>query len=57
MGDKIGEEVKSLIDEAYSSAIKLLKIHKDKLDIIANKLLEQEKINEKEFEEIFKDEK
>ena len=57
IGDKIGAEVKSLIDEAYSSAIKLLKIHKDKLDIIANKLLEQEKINEKEFEEIFKDEK
>ena len=54
IGDKIGAEVKSLIDEAYNNAQKLLIEHRDKLDIIAQTLLEKEKINEQEFKEIFK---
>ena len=45
IGDKIGAEVKSLIDEAYSNAQKLLIEHRDKLDIIAQTLLAKEKIN------------
>ena len=53
IGDKIGEEVKSLIDEAYNNAQKLLIEHRDKLDIIAQTLLEKEKINEQEFKKIF----
>ena len=53
IGDKIGAEVKSLIDEAYNHAQKLLIEHRDKLDAIAQTLLAQEKINEQEFKEIF----
>lgn len=52
IGDKIGAEVKSLIDEAYVNAQKLLIEHRDKLDIIAQTLLKQEKINEQEFNRI-----
>ena len=46
IGDKIGQEVKNLIDIAYNDAQKLLIEHRDKLDIIAQTLLKQEKINE-----------
>lgn len=53
IGDKIGAEVKSLIDEAYNNAQKLLIEHRDKLDIIAHTLLAKEKINEQEFKDIF----
>lgn len=53
IGDKIGAEVKYLIDEAYVNAQKLLIEHRDKLDAIAQTLLAQEKINEQEFNKIF----
>ena len=53
IGDKIGQEVKMLIDIAYNDAQKLLIEHRDKLDIIAETLLKQEKINEEEFKKIF----
>ena len=53
IGDKIGEEVKTLIDIAYRDAITLLQQHRDKLDMIANALLEKEKINEQDFNRIF----
>ena len=55
MQDAIGAEIKILIDTAYRDAQKLLIEHRDKLDIVANKLLEKEKITEKEFYEIFND--
>ena len=53
IGDKIGQEVKNLIEIAYNDAQKLLVEHRDKLDIIAQTLLKQEKINEEEFKRIF----
>ena len=53
IGDRIGNEVKTLIDEAYMSAQKLLSEHRDKLDMIAQTLLQKEKINEQEFQRIF----
>ena len=53
IGDKIGQEVKMLIDTAYNDALNLLKEHRDKLDAIAQVLLEKEKINEQEFNKIF----
>ena len=53
ISDKIGEEVKALIDEAYNHAIYLLNTHRDTLDVIALLLLKQEKINEQEFNQIF----
>ena len=56
IGDEIGEEVKTLIDTAYNDAITLLKEHRDKLDKIAEVLLQKEKINEQEFNQIFEEE-
>ena len=53
IGDKIGEEVKTLIDTAYNRAISLLQEHRDKLDLIATALLEKEKINETDFGKFF----
>ncbi len=53
IGDKIGQEVKKLIDTAYNDAISLLNEHRDKLDLIANALLEKEKINEEDFKRFF----
>ena len=52
-GDKIGQEVKTLIDTAYNDALSLLNEHRDKLDLIANALLEKEKINEEDFKRFF----
>ncbi len=56
IGDKIGEEVKTLIDTAYNDAMLLLNEHRDKLDKIAETLLQKEKINEQEFNQIFEEE-
>ena len=54
IGDVIGAEVKKLIDTAYKQAIEILILHKDKLDLIAQTLINQEKINEAQFNELFK---
>lgn len=53
IGDKIGAEVKTLINTAYNDAITLLNEHRDKLDAIAETLIEKEKINEEEFKKFF----
>ncbi len=55
IGDKIGQEVKTLIDTAYNDAQTLLKQHRDKLDAIAETLLQKEKINEEDFKRFFED--
>lgn len=56
IGDRIGQEVKMLIDTAYNDAQILLREHRDKLDEIAETLLIKEKINEQEFNRIFEEE-
>jgi cell division protease FtsH len=48
----IDEEVKKIIDESYKKAIQVLTEHRDKLDKLANRLLEKEVIDRKELEEI-----
>lgn len=53
IGDKIGQEVKILIDTAYNDAQNLLRQHRDKLDGIAQELLQKEKINEQDFNKFF----
>ncbi len=55
IGDKIGSEVKMLIDTAYNDAQQLLIQHRDKLDAIAMALLDKEKINEEDFKRFFND--
>ena len=49
----IDEEVKSIIDFAYKKAAEILQAHMDKLTAVANILLEKEKIDGEEFDEIF----
>ena len=55
IGDKIGAEVKALINTAYNDAIILLNEHRDKLDLIAQALLTKEKVNEEEFQKFFEE--
>ena len=55
IGDKIGQEVKALIDTAYRDAQTLLKEHRDKLDRIAETLLQKEKIKEEDFKRFFEE--
>ena len=50
---KLDTEVKKFIDEAYKSAEKLLSDNIEKLHAVAKALLEKEKLEGKEFEEIF----
>ena len=49
----IDDEVKSLIDECYEKAVKLIKEHEQVLHKCANLLLEKEKIGRAEFEALF----
>ena len=51
--DLIGKEVRKLLDQAYESAEKILMANMDKLDAVANVLLEKETINADEFNKIF----
>ncbi|SFC66651.1 ATP-dependent zinc metalloprotease FtsH [Clostridium uliginosum] len=53
ISSKIDKEIKDFIDEAYSKAESLLKENMNKLHAVAGVLLEKEKIEGKEFEEIF----
>ena len=55
MGDRIGIEVKKLIDTAYSDAQTILRQHMDKLDAVAEELLRNEKINEEKFKMFFEE--
>ena len=49
----IDEEVKRIIDKAYNTAREILSNNMDKLTAVAQRLLEKEKIDGDEFEEIF----
>lgn len=49
----IDEEVKKLVDECYSRAVRILSENKDKLDILANRLLEKEILYREDLVEIF----
>ncbi|MBR0576358.1 ATP-dependent zinc metalloprotease FtsH [Proteiniclasticum sp. BAD-10] len=53
MGELIDDEVKSLVDAAYKKAEEILTENLDKLHLLAQKLLEMEKIEADEFEELF----
>ncbi len=53
MEDSIGQEVKKMLDVAYNDAQAILKQNMDKLDKIAQVLIEKEKISEEEFKKFF----
>ena len=50
---EIDKEVKSIIDECYKDAKRIILEHRDVLDACAELLLEKEKINKEEFEALF----
>ena len=49
----VDAEVKRIVDKAYVTAAEILKTHIDKLHTVAGILLEKEKIDGEEFDEIF----
>ena len=53
IGSKIDKEIKRFIDEAYDKATTLLEENTGKLHAVAQALIEKEKLDAKEFEEIF----
>ncbi len=50
---KIDNEIRNIIDNGYNECIRLLKENIDKLHIIAQALIEKEKIDGEEFEQLF----
>ncbi len=52
MQSKIDAEVKKILDEGYTQAIKILKANRPKLDKVAKSLLETETLDTEEFEKI-----
>ena len=53
--DSVGAEIKLLMDNAYYQAKKLVSEHMDKLELVANALMEKEVISAEEFESFFED--
>ena len=53
IGSKIDKEIKRFIDEAYDKANKLLKENMNKLHAVAQALIEKEKLDAQEFEDVF----
>lgn len=54
LGSKIDREVKKIIDKAYGRTQNLLSENMSKLHAVAKALLEKEKLDSEEFEELFK---
>ncbi len=50
---EIDEEIKHLVDEAYNVTKHILTTHRDKLDTIAQRLLDEETLNAEEFAALF----
>lgn len=55
IAEQIDEEVHDIVTGAYARAIEVLTIHRDKLDLLAERLIEVETINRDEFLEIMGD--
>ena len=55
VASQIDEEVREIIGEAYVTCERILREHMDKLDKVANTLLEKEKIDGEEFDAIFEE--
>ncbi len=53
VAETIDQEVRKIVEQAYSLAKKLLTQYRDQLDAVAKKLLEAETITRDEFEAIF----
>ncbi len=49
---QVDKEIRKLIDQGYDQAVKLVKLHKAKLDKVAKALLDKETLESEEFEKI-----
>jgi cell division protease FtsH len=54
MQSLVDEEIKKLVDEAFSEAVKVLSKNRKKLDKVAKVLVEKESLVQEEFEELMK---
>jgi cell division protease FtsH len=53
VAEKIDQEVRSMVNTAYERAREILTTHREKLDAVADRLLEVETLSREEFEAIF----
>jgi len=53
--EKIDNEVKAIIDNAFATTENIIISHRGKLDAVAQALLEQEKLDAEDFEKIFEE--
>jgi cell division protease FtsH len=53
IAEKIDAEVRRLVNDAYEEALVILNNHREKLDEVAERLIEVETLSKEEFEEIF----
>jgi cell division protease FtsH len=53
VAEQIDQEVRTLVNDAYEKAHQILLDYRDRLDAVAQRLLEVETINREEFERIF----
>jgi cell division protease FtsH len=53
VAERIDAEVRKMVDDAYKLTRKLLTLYRDRLDAVAQKLLEVETLTREEFEAIF----
>ncbi len=53
VAELIDIEVKEIVNKAYERALEILKEHRDVLEVLAEKLLEDETVDSKEFDKIF----
>ena len=53
IAEKIDQEVRKMVSESYDRARQILSDYRDRLDAVAEKLLEEETVSREEFEEIF----
>ncbi len=51
---EIDQQVRGIIDDCYNECTRIIKENKDKLEIIANALLENETLNGEQIEELYK---
>ena len=51
--NKVGNEIRELVDKAYYTAGQILASHRDILDKVAQTLIEKEKISSEEFKDFF----
>ncbi len=54
MRSQIDIEVKKIVETGYETAVKLLKKHRKKLDVVSAKLLEEENMDGEEFDRLMK---